>query len=48
MFLTEDMVAKTNRERIVSLAFHPGEEKVLLAAGGKSGDLGKNMCLGLI
>lgn len=38
--LTEDMIAKTNTARITSIAVHPGEEKVLIASGSTSGDLG--------
>ncbi|KAJ1526256.1 hypothetical protein ONE63_009411 [Megalurothrips usitatus] len=38
--LTEDMIAKTNTARITSIAIHPGEEKVLVASGSTSGDLG--------
>lgn len=38
--LSEEMIAKTNTARITSIAFHPGEEKVLVASGSTSGDLG--------
>lgn len=38
--LTEEMIAKTNTARITSMAIHPGEEKVLIASGSTSGDLG--------
>ncbi|XP_026271330.1 WD repeat-containing protein 76-like [Frankliniella occidentalis] len=38
--ITEEMIAKTNTARITSMAFHPGEEKVLVASGSTSGDLG--------
>ena len=39
-FLQASRVAKVVPDRIFSLAVHPTEEKVLVAAGGKWGGLG--------
>ena len=38
--ITEEQVAKVSQTRIYSLAVHPTDAKLLVAAGGKIGDLG--------
>ena len=40
MTITEERVAKLVPKRIFGMAIHPSQERVLVAAGGKWGELG--------